>query len=47
MIKITAQMLETLPDILERECRLQPEAVEQIERRIDQIRDEWAEQLEA
>ncbi len=32
--------------ILERDFRLSPDMVEQVERRIDQAREEWAEELE-
>ncbi len=46
VVKITARVLETLPDILERDCRLQPEMVDLVERRIDQARADWAEALE-
>ena len=46
VIKIAAQMLETLPDILERDCRLPPDMVDMVERRIDQARADWAEALE-
>lgn len=46
VIKVTAQMLETLPDILERDCRLPSDMVDLVERRIDQARADWAEALE-
>ncbi len=46
VIKATVQMLETLPDILERDCHLAPDKVEMVEQRIVQVRAEWAEALE-
>jgi hypothetical protein len=47
VVKTTTLMLETLPDLLERDCRLPPEAVERMERQIDRVRADWAERLEA
>jgi hypothetical protein len=47
VLKITSQLLDTLPDTLERDCRLQPDAVAIIEQRIDLVRSDWAEKLEA
>jgi len=40
------QVLETLPDILERDYRLDPEIIESIESKIDALREQWADLLE-
>jgi phage terminase Nu1 subunit (DNA packaging protein) len=44
--KTGLQVLENLPDILERDYRLQPEIIESVESRIDALREQWAELLE-
>lgn len=47
ILKITSQFLDTLPDILERDCQLQPDALAVIEQRIALARSDWADRLEA
>ena len=42
MAKAMVQVLETLPDILERDCALEPSAVMRVQRIIDDLRDEIA-----
>jgi hypothetical protein len=41
------QLLESLPDILERDFSLAPDAVIAVEKRIDILREEWATMMEA
>ena len=45
--KMGLQILETLPDVLERDFSLGPEIVDGVERKIDALRETWAEALEA
>lgn len=40
MAKAMVQVLETLPDILERDCGLQPSAVSRVQSAIDDLRDQ-------
>ncbi|EGQ9818961.1 DUF1441 family protein [Vibrio parahaemolyticus] len=42
MAKSTIQVLETLPDILERDCGLQPQQVSKVQAYIDDLRDQLA-----
>lgn len=42
MAKAVVQVLETLPDILERDCALSPAAVSQVQDVIDDLRDQMA-----
>ncbi|HBS2458717.1 TPA: DUF1441 family protein [Klebsiella pneumoniae] len=42
MAKAVVQILETLPDILERDCALTPAAVARVQAVIDDLRDEMA-----
>ena len=42
LLKITVQVLDSLPDRLERECRLRPKAIELVERTIDKLREDLA-----
>ena len=42
MAKAVVQVLETLPDILERDCGLQPAAVSRVQNIIDDLRDQIA-----
>lgn len=42
MAKAVVQMLETLPDILERDCGLQPKEVIRVQQVVDDIRDQMA-----
>lgn len=42
MAKAMVQVLETLPDILERDCALEPSAVMRVQSIIDDLRDEIA-----
>ncbi|MGR7890416.1 DUF1441 family protein [Klebsiella aerogenes] len=42
MTKAVVQVLETLPDILERDCGLQPSAVSRVQEIIDDLRDQMA-----
>lgn len=42
MAKAVVQVLETLPDILERDCGLQPTAVNRVQSIIDDLRDQIA-----
>ena len=46
VLKITSQMLETLPDRLERDGALAPSALPLVEQAIDAVRAEWAVRLE-
>lgn len=45
MAKAMVQVLETLPDILERDCALTPAAVTRVQGIIDDLRDEMARQV--
>jgi len=45
--KMGLQILETLPDILERDFNLDPEIVESVENKIHELRESWADKLEA
>lgn len=45
MAKAVIQMLETLPDILERDCAMTPAAVAQVQSSIDDLRDQIAQQI--
>lgn len=47
VLKITSQFLDTLPDVLERDCRLPPDAIAVVEQRIDLARNDWADRLDA
>jgi hypothetical protein len=40
------QILETLPDILERDFSIDPKVISSIEEKIDVLRDQWADILE-
>jgi len=44
--KIGLQVLETLPDILERDYHLDAEIIAGVETRIDTIREQWAQAVE-
>ncbi|EEA1793887.1 DUF1441 family protein [Salmonella enterica subsp. enterica serovar Muenchen] len=43
--KAVVQVLETLPDILERDCGLQPAAVSRVQSIIDDLRDQIAQRV--
>ncbi|MEB5748669.1 DUF1441 family protein [Leclercia adecarboxylata] len=43
--KAVVQVLETLPDILERDCGLQPTAVARVQAVIDDLRDQMAQRV--
>ena len=45
LAKAVVMVLETLPDILERDCALQPSAVIRVQRIIDDLRDEMARKI--
>ncbi|MHA1067018.1 DUF1441 family protein [Enterobacter ludwigii] len=45
MAKAVVQVLETLPDILERDCALQPVAVARVQNIIDDLRDQMAQRV--
>ncbi|EBU7016870.1 DUF1441 family protein [Salmonella enterica subsp. enterica serovar Newport] len=45
LAKAVVMVLETLPDILERDCALQPSAVMRVQRIIDDLRDEMARKI--
>ena len=47
LVKTVAQMLDTLPDVLERDCQLGPTAIERVERGVDAVRGDLAKALEA
>lgn len=47
IVKMGLQILETLPDVLERDFSLTPEIIDGVERKIDALRITWAEALEA
>lgn len=43
--KMGLQVLEALPDILERDYHLDPEIITSVESRIDSLREQWANRL--
>ncbi|ORT70601.1 DUF1441 family protein [Citrobacter werkmanii] len=45
MAKAVVQVLETLPDILERDCALNPSAVSRVQSVIDDLRDQIAQRV--
>ena len=45
MSKAVVQVLETLPDILERDCALSPAAVARVQSVIDDLRDQIAQRV--
>ncbi|MEG0867939.1 MAG: DUF1441 family protein [Hafnia sp.] len=45
MTKAVVQVLETLPDILERDCALPPAAIARVQSIIDDLRDQMAEKV--
>lgn len=45
MAKMVIQVLETLPDILERDCALSPTVISRVQRSIDDLRDQLAERV--
>ncbi len=45
MAKAVVQVLETLPDVLERDCALSPSAVVRVQKIIDDLRDQIALQV--
>ncbi|GAL10819.1 phage protein [Vibrio astriarenae] len=45
MAKAMIQVLDTLPDILERDCGLQPREVSKVQSTIDDLRDQLAARL--
>ncbi|ELN4158464.1 DUF1441 family protein [Citrobacter braakii] len=45
MAKAVVQVLETLPDILERDCALNPAAVSRVQSVIDDLRDQIAQRV--
>lgn len=46
LAKMVVMVLETVPDILERDCGLSPEAVNRVQDIIDDLRDEMARKVE-
>lgn len=46
MAKAVVQVLETLPDILERDCAMTPSAVDRVQKVIDDLRDQIALKVE-
>ena len=46
IVQLVTKTLDTVPDILERDCRLPPDAVLQVEKTIDSLRIQMAEDLE-
>lgn len=46
IVRPALQLLQILPDILERDFNVPIDAIMAIEKRIDALRNEWAEQLE-
>ena len=46
MAKAVVQVLETLPDILERDCAMTPAAVVRVQKVIDDLRDQIALKVE-
>ncbi|EIT69462.1 hypothetical protein WQQ_30440 [Hydrocarboniphaga effusa AP103] len=47
VLKLVAQKLDQIPDILERDCGLSGRAVEIIERELDKLRQNLADELSA
>jgi len=47
LVKLILQPLETLPDSLERQCRLEPEAIAAVDREVDRVREALAQRLES
>lgn len=47
MLKITAECFDTLPDILERDCGLEPSVLVKLEDRLDKCREELYQRLAA
>lgn len=45
MAKAVVQVLETLPDILERDCALSAQATERVQSIIDDLRDQMAQKV--
>lgn len=45
MAKAVVQVLETLPDVLERDCALPPAAVARVQNIIDDLRDQMAQKV--
>lgn len=45
MAKAVVMVLETLPDILERDCALSPKAVARVQAAIDDLRDQMAQKV--
>ena len=46
MAKAVVMVLETLPDVLERDCALTPSAVARVQSVIDDLRDQMAERVQ-
>ncbi len=46
LAKAVVMVLETLPDILERDCALPPKAVQMVQSKIDDLRDEMARKVQ-
>jgi hypothetical protein len=46
LVKPGIQLLQTIPDILERDYAIEPQAIADIEQRIDVIRTQWADEIE-
>jgi len=46
-VKMGLQVIETLPDILERDFSLPPEVIASVELRLDSLREAWAVALES
>lgn len=46
LAKAVIQQLETLPDILERDCGLQPKALVRVQQIIDDLRDQMAQHIQ-
>lgn len=47
LAKAVIQVLETLPDVLERDCALSPQAVSRVQETIDDLRDQMADKVMA
>lgn len=47
VVKVVVQKLDTLPDILERECALPPKAIDRVIRTIDALREDLYQDLSA
>jgi hypothetical protein len=45
MAKAVVMVLETLPDVLERDCALTPAAVSRVQSVIDDLRDQMAQKV--